>query len=72
MQVKIIEFGTKHKVIVDSADKTVIICHAPKINEGFLLMFHGLETLPSKGDKGTIIFEKDSNRGHWQYYPDKK
>jgi hypothetical protein len=69
MKEKIVEYGTKHQVIVLNATKQVVTVHAPDINEAFLLIGHGLTVLPQPGDKGKIVFERDSRRGHWQWYP---
>ncbi len=72
MQEKIVEYGTKHKAKVLTASKNVIAVHATVINEGFFLIGHGLEVLPAIGDEGEIIFERDKNRGHWQWHPGNK
>jgi hypothetical protein len=69
MKEKQINYGEVRNVTVDKADKDIILCVDKSINEGFILMFHGLETLPAAGDDGIIVFEKDSRNGHWQYYP---
>jgi hypothetical protein len=69
MNKKIVDYGTTYQVIVHSADSKCIICGAPSINEGFVLLYHGIEDYPTKGDEGKIVFEKDSANGHWQYYP---
>jgi len=69
---KIIPYGTKHQVTVLSASKHVIAVHASGINEGFLLIGHGVENLPQQGDKGKIIFERDTRAGHWEWYPKSK
>lgn len=72
MKEKIIEYGTEHEVEIMGANEIIISAVAPGINEGFLLMYHGMEKLPHAGDKGKIIFERDTRKGHWQFYPDKK
>lgn len=69
MKETIVEYGTEHDVTVISSHPAVIAVHAKLINEGFMLIGHGLEKLPSVGDDGKIIFERDARRGHWQYYP---
>jgi hypothetical protein len=46
MKEKIVEYGTKHQVIVLNATKQVVTVHAPDINEAFLLIGHGLTVLP--------------------------
>lgn len=68
MEEKTVKYGEKRSVVVESADKNLIVVVDKSINEGFVLMFHGLKTLPKKGDKGIIVFEKDNHKGHWQYY----
>jgi hypothetical protein len=65
---KLVNYGEKRNVVVESADKDVIICIDKSTNEGFILMYHGLKVLPKAGDKGTIVFERDNRKGHWQYY----
>lgn len=69
MKQKIIDYGATYQVVIESADAKCIICIAPSINEGFILLHHGLINIPNKGDKGKIIFERDKEKGHWQYYP---
>lgn len=72
MQEKKVEYGTTHDVTVQSADKHAIVLTAEVLpGEAFVLLYHGLEVLPAKDDKGTIVFERDKGRGHWQYYPAK-
>lgn len=62
------EYGETFQVEVISASSGLVAVHAYEINEGFLLMSHGMVDLPAPGDKGKIIFERDNYRGHWQYY----
>lgn len=69
MKEKIVEYGSSHQVTVLSAHKQVIAVHAEAINEGFMLIGHGLKMLPAAGDKGKIVFERDRRRGHWEWYP---
>ncbi len=71
MITKIVEYGTEYSVEVIDAKPSVVSVAAPSINEGFFLMNHGLDPLPKVGDKGKIVFERDVNRGHWQFYPNK-
>lgn len=65
---RVYEYGRTFEVKVETASKDMIVVIAPDINEGFVLLGHGLTDLPSPGDKGIIVFERDSKRGHWQYY----
>lgn len=69
MQEKVIDYGTSHEVEVDSATSSMMIVLGTEVRKAFVLLGHGLKDLPKKGDKGTIIFERDSKRGHWQWYP---
>lgn len=69
MQTKTVQYGTEHLVDVVDASPLIITVHDTVSNEGYLLVGHGLATLPNKGDKGKIIFESDKRSGHWQYYP---
>lgn len=72
MEERKVDYGTTHEVSVISASKLLITVHAEKINEGFLLVGHGLTVLPAIEDKGKIVFERDQRKGHWQYYPAEK
>ncbi len=74
MKEKKVDYGTTYQVEIESADSKCIICIAPSIKEGFVLLYHGLKTLPTKGDKGKIVFERNNSKfkGHWQYYPNIK
>lgn len=67
---RVFEYGAEYKAEVISSSKAVIGVHATEINEGFLLLGHGIEQLPKVGDKCKIVFEKDGRRGHWEWYPD--
>lgn len=69
MKEKLVIYGTKHKVVVLSADYDMIICHAHEINEGFALLFHGKKIIPKEGDTGEIEFVRDGKRGHWEFTP---
>ena len=69
MKEKFVDYGTVHKVEVISSSKHFIACHSKDINEGFILIGHGIEDLPKVGDVGKVVFERDNRRGHWQYYP---
>ena len=69
MQEKVVPFGTKYKVTVESADDKIVMVVADEIKEGFILMGHGLKKLPKHGDKGLIVFERGGVKGgYWQYY----
>lgn len=73
MKQKVIEYGTTHDVEVDSVSAMLIVVIAPDIKEGFMLMGHGMQKLPNKGDKGKIVFEKGGPmNGYWKFYPNKK
>lgn len=72
MKEKIVDYGTEHPIKIIHGDKNVITGVATDINEGFVVIGHGLKEIPNEGDLGKIIFERDKNRGHWQFYPDKK
>jgi hypothetical protein len=67
-----VNYGEKRDVTVESADDVAIICIDKSAKEGFVLMYHGLKTLPKVGDEGRIVFERDNRRGHWQYYQNLK
>ena len=69
MKEKIVEYGTTHNVTVIDSNKSLITVVADDIKEGFLLMFHDMKILPEKGDRGKIIFERNSKRGYWKLYP---
>lgn len=69
METRIINYGESREVTVESVDKAFIICIGKKDNEGYVLIGHGLSTLPKPGDNGKIVFERDKRKGHWQYYP---
>lgn len=72
MEERIIPFGTTHNVTVDSASVMMIVVIADEINEGFVLTGHGMEVLPKKDDKGTIVFERGGPLGgYWKYLPKK-
>lgn len=72
MKEVIVNYGEKRNVTVESVDKDVIVCLDKSINEAFVLIYHGLKTLPKPGDKGTIVFERNARKGHWQYYSNHK
>ncbi len=72
MQKKIVEYGTTHNVRVESATKTEIIVISDELKEGFVLLGHGMEILPSKGDTGIITFVKGGvMNGYWEFTPNK-
>jgi hypothetical protein len=75
MQQKTINYGDTKNVTVDFVSEKVIICfddvnHGGEI-EAYVLIYHGLKKMPAKGDRGKVVFERDSKQGHWQYYPAK-
>lgn len=72
MKTKIVNYGTEYEVLVIHTSKYMIMVKEPEINEAFVLINHGLQVLPQINDVGRIVFEKDSNKGHWQYYPNKE
>jgi hypothetical protein len=73
MHEKEIPFGTTHKVKVNSATKKMIVCVGTEINEGFILIGHDNNSLPSEGDEGTVVFTKGGPKGgYWKYIPNEK
>lgn len=70
MQQKIIPYGTKHTVTVIRAEKLVLVL-VDENKEGYIIVGHGLDSLPKVDDEGIIIFEQNDGvaKGHWQYYP---
>ena len=59
---RIFEYGQTFLVEVISASPMIIAVHAYEVNEGFILTYHGLTDLPTPGDKGKIVFERDKER----------
>lgn len=71
MKEKVISFGTMHPVKVIDATEQIITVHAPDINQGFLLVGHGVQHLPKKDDTGSILFvEGGPKSGHWAWFPE--
>ncbi len=70
MKTQIIKYGTKHTVKVLQANSKVIIVVADDNGEGYVLMGHGLKTLPEVDEIGTITFIKSNTpmNGHWEYH----
>jgi len=67
---KVIPFGTKHNVRVESVSAFMMVVASDEIKEGFVLMAHGLQRLPNTGSKGTITFVKGGPAGgHWKFNP---
>jgi len=70
MQKRTWTYGTELDVKVFSATKTDIVVICEKINEGFILVNHGVKDLPKKDDEGKIIFTKGGpTGGYWSWKP---
>lgn len=69
MKERVYEYGTEYTVRVDKSDKDMIIVICDEIKEGFVLLYHGMNELPSMGDVGKIVFTKGGpKKGYWKYY----
>lgn len=68
MQQKTWPYGTTYDVIVEKSDEKMILVVAKSINEGFILMGHGLkgDDLPAPKSSGKIVFTKGGPKGgYW-------
>lgn len=67
MNIKNVDYGTTFDVVVLSCTENVLTVRAPEINEGFILVGHGVHPLPVENDKGVIVFVQDKGIGHWEF-----
>lgn len=68
MKEKIIDYGTTYNVEVFQSSKSVLAVKGNDPLEAYVMIHHGIDPIPAVGELGYIVFEKDANRGHWQYY----
>ena len=66
---KKIDFGTVYDVTVIKASERVLFVNAKLINEGFIIIDHGLKVLPDLDSDGKIVFVKGGPAGgYWKFY----
>lgn len=70
MKTKTWPYGTEYKAEVMTVNKMLMAVHCPEIDEGFMLIGHGIKKLPKEGEIGKIIFTKGGpTGGYWQWQP---
>jgi len=68
-----VQFGTTHKVRIESVSPSLIVCVGTENNEGYVLTGHDNTILPNPGDEGTVVFTAGGPmKGYWKYVPGEK